>query len=90
MGCRAVFLSTCLSNLALKCGNLVIKKLVIHHQTVAGDQFPHVFALASDCYCEPEVDDLGDDRMGIPIRLFRHQDMRGKQIVAPWRVQIHG
>ena len=46
-----------------------------HHMMVASDEWPHVYGRPTDCYCEPEVDDLG-----WPHRLVRHQDMTGKPV----------
>jgi hypothetical protein len=49
-----------------------------HHVLVEGDEFPHIFARPTDCYCEPEVNRLGNDAMGYEHRVIRHQDMTGK------------
>lgn len=48
-------------------------KAIWHHMAIEEDGFPHVFGGPTDCYCEPEVADLGKGH-----RLVTHQDMTGK------------
>jgi len=47
-----------------------------HHIAIDEDTFHHNFGLPTDCYCEPEIDLLGEDRNGVEHRIIRHQDMR--------------
>jgi len=56
-----------------------ILKLVWHHVIDAQDDFAHSYGelkKPGDCYCEPEIDKLGCDAMGLEHRVVRHQDMR--------------
>lgn len=52
-----------------------IFRIVWHHLVVADDRFPHVLGGPTDCYCEPEVDDLGNGPGMLEHRVVRHQDM---------------
>ena len=56
-------------------------KVIWHHMMVATDEWPHIFGRPTDCWCEPEVDDLGatPESCGSPHRVVRHQDMTGKK-----------
>ncbi len=46
---------------------------IFHHVIVASDEWPHVYGKPTDCYCEPEVTDLGGGH-----RVVSHQDMTGR------------
>jgi hypothetical protein len=58
-----------------------------HHVMVESDNFGHAFGKPTDCYCEPKIDFLGTDRMGIEHRVVRHQDMTGKRRMATWTME---
>ena len=51
-------------------------KVIWHHVIVASDTWPHEYARPTDCYCEPEVTDLGGGH-----RVVRHQDMSRKEAI---------
>jgi hypothetical protein len=53
-------------------------RTIFHHVANDEDDFAHCFGRPTDCYCEPEVDDLGTDYVGIEHRLIKHQDMTGR------------
>ncbi len=53
-----------------------VSKIIWHHVVNADDGYDHSFVIPGDCFCEPEIDKLGTDVMGIEHRVLRHQDLR--------------
>lgn len=53
-------------------------QIIFHHVVGDGDGYPHAVHLRADCYCEPEMEDLGWDCQGFWHKVVRHQDLRGK------------
>ena len=56
--------------------------IIWHHMMVASDEWPHVFGKPSDCWCEPEVDELNQRWEIMRHNVVRHQDMTGKPVKA--------
>ena len=48
-------------------------RVIWHHVIVGSDNWPHRYGKPTDCFCEPEIDDLGDGH-----KVVRHQDMEGR------------
>ena len=51
-------------------------RTIWHHVIVSDDAFDHAYGRPTDCYCEPEVTDLGGGH-----RVVRHQDMSRKEAI---------
>lgn len=50
----------------------------VHVYPINEKALHNIFGGGADCYCEPEVMDLGDDKTGQPARVFKHRRLLGR------------
>jgi len=67
-----------------------MNKAIWHHMVVEGDRYAHCFRTSTSCYCEPEIENLGTDAIGIVHKVLTHQDLTRRGSGVRKRVRIGG